>query len=113
MKLFCPKCGELLAKTVDGHFECKRGGMPLAQELERRLIECFVTETRRPREPSIVCKGGPPKIGGQWHCPGCGVMAEESTPGDLRCPKCGRSLVEFVHSLIERHPHLDSSGKWT
>jgi predicted RNA-binding Zn-ribbon protein involved in translation (DUF1610 family) len=49
----------------------------------------------------------------EHHCPGCGVMAEESTPGDLRCPKCARSLVEFVHSLIERHPHLDNSGKWT
>jgi len=109
MKLFCPNCGEQLAKTVDGHFECKRGQMPLARELEQRLIECFVTEVRCPREPSI----GPPKIGGRWYCPSCGVMAEESTPGDLRCPKCARSLFEFVHSLIEHHPHLDNSGKWT
>ncbi len=87
--------------------------MPLAHQLEQRLVECFVTEARRPREPSFVYNGGPPKIGGQWFCPGCGVMAEESTPGDLRCPKCSRSLAEFVHSLIEPHPHLDRSGKWT
>jgi rubrerythrin len=98
---------------VDGHFECKRGRMPLAEELERRLIECFVTETRQPREPSEVYKGGSLKIGGQWFCPGCGTMAEESTPGDVRCPKCSRSLAEFVFSLIEHHPHLNSSCKWT
>jgi tRNA(Ile2) C34 agmatinyltransferase TiaS len=113
MKLFCPKCGAALAKTVDGHFECKRGRMPLAHHLEQRLIECFVTEARRPREPSGVYKAGPPKIGGTWFCPGCGVMTTESTPGDVRCPKCSRSLSEFVYALVERHPHLNQSGKWT
>ena len=111
MKLFCPKCGDQLAKNTDGHFECKRGRMTLAQELEQRLIECFVNEVRRPREASSVYNGVPPKIGGQWFCPGCGVAVEESTPGNLRCPKCSKSLAEFVHSLIERHPHLDESGK--
>ena len=33
-------------------------------------------------------------------------------PGDLHCPACHRSLVEFIESLIERHPHFDGTGGW-
>jgi uncharacterized Zn finger protein (UPF0148 family) len=108
MKLHCPKCGDVLTETADSHLECVRGQMPLAHELEQRLRECYVAQTREPRD--FVHTYG---IGGDWFCPGCGVAAQELTPGDLRCPTCSRSLVEFVHSLIERHPHFDGVRSWT
>jgi hypothetical protein len=62
--------------------------------LEERLIEWFFTEARRPREDVSMHGGRPHKIGGQWFCPGCGVMDEESTPGHLcwrNAPRASRS----------------------
>src|SRR5258708_2757974 len=102
--LFCPKCGEALTRHADGSLECVPGQMPLAQELAQRIVDCYDTEARRPREPDLAQYRGSAGIGGEWFCPGCGVHTQESSPWDLRCPACSRSLFEFAHSLIERHP---------
>ena len=111
MTLHCPKCGDQLRTTVGGELTCERGGMPLADELAQRLRDCYVLEVRRPRDVVFQYNGRPHGIGGTWFCPGCGVKLREDSPGDLRCPACERSLVEFVHSLVERHPHLGDSGQ--
>ena len=112
MILHRPKCGDLLSPSPDGYLECIRGRMPLAQELEERLRECYVLRTRQPRELIFTYAGQPHRIGWQWFCPGCRVEAQELTPGYLHCPACHRSLVEFIESLIERHPHFDGTGGW-
>ena len=78
-----------------------------------RRSRLYVTQTRKPRDVVFTYRGQPHSIGGDWFCAGCGVAAQEFTPGDLRCPVCCRSLVEFVHSLIERRPHFDGVSKWT
>lgn len=106
VKLYCPKCGDALTEASDGHLKCVRGQMPLAHELEQRLRACSLFRTRQPRDVVDTHGGQPHSIGGDWFCPGCGVAAREVPPGDLRCPTCSRSLVEFVRSLIELHPHL-------
>ena len=106
MRLHCPKCGDILTSSTDGSLECARGQMGLAPELERRLRECYVTEIRQPKDVTFTYNDRPHPIGGTWFCPGCGVQAQELSPGDLRCPSCSRSLVEFIYSLVERHPHL-------
>jgi uncharacterized Zn finger protein (UPF0148 family) len=112
MTLHCPKCGDVLTRSSDGELHCARGRMGLAKELEARLRECYATETRRPRDTVLTYGGQPRAIGGDWFCPGCGVRAQELTPGDLRCPDCSRSLGEFVQSLIERHPHFDGVNSY-
>ncbi len=112
MTLYCPKCGAQLIRDESGYLECRRGEMQLAQELERRLLECYVTQVRHPREGPFTYAGKSHPIGGTWFCPGCGVAVTEQSPGDLRCPKCTLSLVEFVYSLIEKHPHKSEGGGW-
>jgi hypothetical protein len=107
MKLFCPKCGDQLTQDENGHFECIRGQMPLSLSLEQQLCDCYVTQVRRPLDLVFTYAGKPHMIGGNWYCPGCGALAQEISPGDLRCLICSRSLVEFLYSLIELHPHVD------
>jgi len=33
----------------------------------------------------------------------------ETEPGLVVCSQCGRSLGEFIHALIELHPHSGAS----
>jgi uncharacterized Zn finger protein (UPF0148 family) len=103
--LFCPRCGDDLAISQDGELACARGGMSLMPALEHRLRECYELRSRQPRDIVFTYNGSPHGIGGTWFCPGCGVAALEATPGDLRCPDCLQSLVEFITELIELHPH--------
>jgi hypothetical protein len=49
MPLHCPKCGNVFAEK-DGHFVCLAGRMELAPELEQRLRECYLEETRLPHD---------------------------------------------------------------
>ena len=112
MPLYCPKCGDTLTETAGGGLECVRGRMLLSQELAQRLRECYVNQTRRPCDAVFTYRDQPHRIGGHWSCPGCGVAAREATRGDLRCPACSQSLVEFTHSLIELHPHFEGGSKW-
>jgi uncharacterized Zn finger protein (UPF0148 family) len=112
MTLHCPKCGEILTESSNGSLECARGRMELARELEQRLRDCYIKKVRDPKDVTFTHRGKPHPIGGSWFCPGCGVAAQELTPGDLRCPVCSRSLVEFAYSLIERHPHFDGVSSY-
>lgn len=96
--MFCPMCGDTLV-NVNGELTCVRGGMGLSRDMERRLAECYVARSRRPREARATFQWG-----GTWHCPGCGVRAEERE-GTVRCPQCGLCMNEFLFLLIERHPH--------
>ncbi len=108
--MYCPKCGDLLRRDANGELICDRGEMGLSRALERGFQECFVDRTRVPRTDPFSFE-----IGGVWWCPGCGVLAEERSRGDLRCPACGVSFREFLVHLVEVHPHraLASEGRKT
>jgi rubrerythrin len=67
--------------------------------LERRLLEYYLEGGTARTTPL------PFRVGGDWFCPVCGVKASEGAPGDIQCPSCERSLVEFIHALVELHPH--------
>jgi hypothetical protein len=86
---------------------CAAGEMGLSKDLEKRLVECYVEETRLPRSLPLNYP-----VGGKWFCPGCSLEVKESLPGKLQCEHCGKYLSEFIYALIERHPHLDADGKW-
>lgn len=105
--LHCPRCGVPL--TFKGNeLECGPGEMELSEQLSKRLTECYVAQSRLPVDGPFMHQGKPHPIGGSWFCPGCGVPMVERSTGDLRCPKCDRSLVEFIRPLIELHPHRRS-----
>ena len=99
-RMFCPKCGAKFKDTLGRPLECERGGMPLSADLERRLRECYVQGVRMPRPEPLRYR-----VGDRWFCPGCGVRVTQANPGDIRCPKCERSLGEFIYALVELHPH--------
>ena len=105
MKLYCPKCGEPLTESDTGELECVPGKMPLAPALEKRLRQTFGPGGGTSVGQRFTYGGRAHAVGGRWYCPCCGVRAAEQSPGDLRCPRCGRSLVEFVVPLTELHPH--------
>ena len=96
--MFCPKCGDKL-KEKSGGFLCEAGDMPLSLHLVKRFFECFVTRAEKPRDLRFSFL-----VGGEWFCPGCGVKTTEQS-GVVFCPECGLSLNEFIHALIELHPH--------
>jgi uncharacterized Zn finger protein (UPF0148 family) len=98
--MYCPKCGDVLRRRPNGDLTCEQGEMGLSQRLERGLTECFVDRTRMPLEAPL-----PFVVGGGWCCPGCGVAMIETEPGSVVCSKCGLSLSEFIHELVELHPH--------
>ena len=101
--MFCPKCGDELVVDARGSLACERGGMQLSPHLAARLTDSFILKKR----PSYEPKGADPKFrwGGTWFCPACGVRAKEEGGAVVRCPDCGRNLGEFLHELIELHPH--------
>ena len=108
-QLHCPKCGARLERNARGALECRAGQMEISRILEQRLTACYVDESRSPRE---LPARNAAAIGGSWFCPGCGVATTEATPGDVRCPRCTKSLSEFLHHLIEFHPHR-KGGAWS
>jgi uncharacterized Zn finger protein (UPF0148 family) len=108
-QLHCPKCGARLERNARGALECRAGQMEISRILEERLTECYVDESRAPRERRIPVTAA---IGRSWFCPACGVPTTEATSGDVRCPRCARSLSEFLYHLIEFHPHREG-GAWS
>ena len=92
--------------TADG-LRCDSGQLIFAKELSDRLVSCYATEDRVPKDLPFGFA-----VGGTWFCPACGSQAEESERGRVKCPECGRSLNEFIHSLVEKHPHADGKGGW-
>jgi rubrerythrin len=101
--MFCPKCGDLL-KEERGVFFCERGEMESSQRMAEGLYSRFVSKTENPEEFQFA-KAGNRFVGGQWFCPGCGVLMQEEVPGAVRCPQCGRNLRNYLWELIELHPH--------
>lgn len=97
-RMFCPRCGEPLAE-VNGALTCVRGDMSLSPKMRECFTECFVTKTRTPADRVFELR-----VGGRWFCPGCGVQALEQD-GRITCPRCSRSLNEFIGSLVELHRH--------
>ena len=79
--------------------------MGFSQHLERGLIECFVDRTRAPRSAPL-----PFRVGGSWFCPSSGLPMSEAEPGLVMCSDCGLSLGEFIHELVELHPHRGESA---
>ena len=103
--MYCPKCGDPLKRRSSGELTCERGTMGLSQQLERELTECFVARTRAPRSTPL-----PFRVGGSWFCPGCAVPMVETEPGLLKCFKYDLSLGEFIHELVELHPHRGTTS---
>jgi hypothetical protein len=75
--------------------------MELSAALEHRLIDTYERRARNPSEAPLGFT-----VGGQWYCPGCAVPTIEAVPGVVQCPRCERSLSEFIFELVELHPHL-------
>lgn len=98
--MHCPKCNAQLIRESDGTLACVPGRMAISRHLSNGLTECFESGgARRPSE-------GPTKVAsGEWFCPACGVAMLTSREVEVRCPKCTRTLNEFVYELIELHPH--------
>ena len=105
MQMYCPRCGDALARRANGELTCERGDLPRSKHLERGLMECFVDQTRTPRSVPL-----PYAVGGSWHCPGCGVPMAEIQRGLVACPQCGLGLGEFIYELVEIHPHRLEAG---
>lgn len=97
--LFCPKCGNPLSETPNG-LTCEAGKMEITKDLEKRFRECYVLKLRKPHEMPFSF---PP---GEWFCPQCGIQTHEEE-GNAYCSKCQLSLNEFIHSLVERHIHIN------
>jgi len=94
--MFCPKCGEVMIVN-DGEVTCVSGDMQLSASMRDGLTEVFVDRRRRGRHRTL-------NSGGQWFCPGCGApMKIDGEHG--QCETCGECLDEFVHALVELHPH--------
>ena len=85
-------------------FLCERGQMKLSQFMAERLHSGFVSKTEEPEDFRIRRAGY--RFGGQWFCPGCGVLMNEETPGAVKCPECGRNIGKHLHQLVELHPHV-------
>jgi hypothetical protein len=95
--MYCPRCSIRLERDP---LRCVVGDMPLSSELASRLVECFEDRVRPP-----VSKPLPFAVGGTWFCPACSARTVESSVGDIRCPRCRARLNEFIHALVELHPH--------
>jgi hypothetical protein len=102
--MYCPKCGDVL-EQINGVWVCRRGDMPLSNRLSAAFEDQYVLKIRATEyRPAAL------RWGGVWYCPGCGVRLEERD-GLVACHECGRSLNEFLHELIELHPHQDMHEK--
>jgi rubrerythrin len=88
---------------VDGTFACASGEMALSRNLHDRLCEVFVSRSRSARQVPVNWGRG-------WFCPSCGTPAAADHE-HVRCGTCGEYLDEFLHALIELHPHRALDGK--
>ncbi|MEZ4258906.1 MAG: hypothetical protein R3B36_07545 [Polyangiaceae bacterium] len=99
--MFCPKCGQPMTLTDSDAgmtYKCVPGDMHLSRVMHDRLSEVFEAHSRRARAHAQDWEG-------RWFCPGCGGPATVDAE-HVRCPKCEEHLDEFIHGLVELHPHL-------
>ena len=78
-------------------YKCLRGDMQLSRTMHDSLSEVFEARSRHGER-----RGNP---SGRWSCPGCGIPMDDEH-GHVRCGECGEYLDEFIHGLVELHPHL-------
>lgn len=78
--------------------KCLSGDMELSRNLHDRLSDVFINHSRRAESKAF-------RWGGRWFCPGCGTPMK-TEDAHVRCETCGEYLDEFIHSLVELHPHL-------
>ena len=97
--MYCWKCGDELV-SVRGELTCVRGNMGLSPRMTRLLTDCFITQTREP-----LARPFPGGLGDDYFCPGCGERMRGAEEWVIRCPRCSRSLNEFVYELIRLNPH--------
>jgi hypothetical protein len=103
-KMFCPYCGRNLVMKKgrsDYYYYCEAGDMGVSQNLERRLIDVFISKTT-PSSTTRLRYG----VGGRWFCPADGSSMIESD-GFVNCTTCQLSLNGFFFELIELHPHKE------
>jgi hypothetical protein len=103
LAMYCPKCGDVL-EQINGVWTCRRGDMPLSNHLSAAFVDQYVLKIRANEHRPVAFRWG-----GVWYCPGCGIRLEERD-GLVACHECGQSLNEFLHELIELHPHKDMHG---
>jgi hypothetical protein len=72
------------------------------------LYSGFVSKTERPEDFTFKKEGQ--RFGGQWFCPGCGVLMNEATPGAVTLPPYQsrqtlsdpvKALDDFLQSRLE------------
>jgi rubrerythrin len=78
--------------------------MDLSKDMADRLYSGFVSKTEHPEEFRFT---NGYRCGGEWYCPGCGVLMKEEEPGAVRCPNCKRNIGRYLHQLIELHFHTN------
>jgi rubrerythrin len=100
--MYCPKCGDSLKENI-GMFFWERGQMELSRGIAESLYSGFVSKTERPED--FRFGNDVYRFGGEWFCPGCGLLMNEETPGAVKCPQCGRNIGKYLHQLIKLHPH--------
>ena len=103
--LHYPICGGPISVAASGNWWCVAGDMEITQALRQALTDCYLIGTREPKRPNVGIGAIRSGIGGQWHCPGCGIEVVEAPLGVLTCGRCDRSLNEFVYALVEFHFH--------
>ena len=80
--------------------KCAKGNMELSEDLSAKLFAAFITldAPKATKKLNLV-------FGGKWFCPRDASPMEEKN-GFVTCQSCGRSLNEFLFTLIRGYPHL-------
>ena len=90
--MHCPKSGDVL-KEQHGVFLCERGQMELSPHIAERLYAGFVSKIEQPEDFHFTKPGY--HFGGQWFCPGCGVLMNEEEPGGSGVPSADGTLASI------------------
>lgn len=99
--MYCPKCGDVLVEE-GATYSCRRGEMQMSQHMANCLRDSFVLRCVPPEQAVATSF----RWGGQWYCPGCGVLMSEITgTNGVECPRCRGNLGPFIYGLIEHNPH--------
>ena len=99
--MYCPICGEPFISQDDTLY-CKRGDMPLSQEMLRQLQHQYSTPATEQSPLPAFSKQIHASL--RWYCPSCGIRLNR----ELVCSQCRRHMRKHVWRLIELHPHFRS-----
>jgi len=91
--------------NVEGESSCAKLAIwPFRSKWSADLTSAFVEACVVPSDRPFAFA-----VGGEWFCPGDGRRMLESH-SIVRCPECTRALNQFVHRLVELHPHHGNPG---